>query len=835
MRRTSRKFQTFFFPSKIGRGKQKPVFSFSSFLLPSFSHLFSPLSFSLLCPEQKKTKLTEIVAYVSRIVDSGFGYAVPSTAENSSSNSNDVSRDVYFDVAAFRAAGFPYGRLRPEAAAAGAPGEGDGGPAAAAASAPAVAPAEASPSKKLSPADFALWKAAKPGEPSWPSPLWGRGRPGWHIECSAMACSVLGAAIDIHSGGEDLAFPHHENEIAQADAFYSRGGHGGESEGGGCIGCCGGDGAPRPSSSPSSPPPGPFHRQQWVNYWLHAGHLSIDGLKMSKSLKNFVTIKDALAASTPRQLRVLFASSRWDRPVTFGPAAAEEARRKEGALKRLFATAAAARRRRRGGGAGGKGGGGGGQEPARWDERDAAFEAAVEAARDSAHAAFCDGVDSPTALEAVLELARAAQRYVASCEAPQQQQQQQQQRGSLAPGAASSAALPPRHPRALLLSRAASVATRILGCLGISSCGAGGDEAGLGGERELSAAASRSVDAVVALRAAARGAAKAAATAAGKNGAEGAEVSAAASKFASSLRAAASAAENDARAQLGVELLLEEGGKAWAPLPKAGASSSSKKEDDDDGGDDVQASDDPTAAPFLDALSAMLSAVRMAAAEAAKASTAAAAAEEGGRGAGDGTAASAAALAVAAASSNLMKAADGCRDGALASSGVRLEDDADGVGSFWSADAPEALAAEASARDAAAAAARARKAAAAAAAASRELEKLERAEQAPTVQAALKDKFSRFDEAGDPTHAADGTELDERARGKAAKEAEKKRKARLPYEEAVAADPEALRKARAKEVDAKEAAAEAAEVAMVAEEAARDAAARAKRTRKKSS
>ena len=837
MRRTSRKFQTFFFPSKKGRGKQKPVFSFSSFLLPSFSHLFSPLSFSLLCPEQKKTKLTEIVAYVSRIVDSGFGYAVPSNAENSSSNSNDVSSDVYFDVAAFRAAGFPYGRLRPEAAAAGAPGEGDGGPAAAAASAPAAAPAEASPSKKRSPADFALWKAAKPGEPSWPSPLWGRGRPGWHIECSAMACSVLGAAIDIHSGGEDLAFPHHENEIAQADAFYSRGGHGGESEGGGCVGCCGGDGAPRPSSSPSSPPPGPFHRQQWVNYWLHAGHLSIDGLKMSKSLKNFVTIKDALAASTPRQLRVLFASSRWDRPVTFGPAAAEEARRKEGALKRLFATAAAARRRRRGGGAGGKGGGGGGQEPARWDERDAAFEAAVEAARDSAHAAFCDGVDSPTALEAVLELARAAQRYVASCEAPQQQQQQQQ-RGSLAPGAASSAALPPRHPRALLLSRAASVATRILGCLGISSCGAGGDEAGLGGERELSAAASRSVDAVVALRAAARGAAKAAATAAGKNGAEGAEVSAAASKFDSSLRAAASAAEDDARAQLGVELLLEEGGKAWAPLPKAGASSSSKKEDDDDGGDDgdddVQASDDPTAAPFLDALSAMLSAVRMAAAEAAKASTAAAA-EEGGGGAGDGTAASAAALAVSAASSNLMKAADGCRDGALASSGVRLEDDADGVGSFWSADAPEALAAEASARDAAAAAARARKAAAAAAAASRELEKLERAEQAPTVQAALKDKFSRFDEAGDPTHAADGTELDERARGKAAKEAEKKRKARLPYEEAVAADPEALRKARAKEVDAKEAAAEAAEVAMVAEEAARDAAARAKRTRKKSS
>jgi cysteinyl-tRNA synthetase len=99
--------------------------------------------------------------------------------------------------------------------------------------------------------DFALWKASKPGEPSWPSP-WGEGRPGWHIECSAMASEVLGAEMDIHSGGSDLAFPHHDNELAQSEAYHE------------CPG--------------------------WVNYFLHTGHLHIEGLKMSKSLKNFITI-----------------------------------------------------------------------------------------------------------------------------------------------------------------------------------------------------------------------------------------------------------------------------------------------------------------------------------------------------------------------------------------------------------------------------------------------------------------------------------------------------------------------------------------------------------------
>jgi cysteinyl-tRNA synthetase len=105
---------------------------------------------------------------------------------------------------------------------------------------------------KRSKSDFALWKSSKPGEPFWNSP-WGFGRPGWHIECSAMASQIFGDRLDVHSGGVDLMFPHHDNEIAQSEARH---------------GC-----------------------RQWVNYFWHTGHLHIQGLKMSKSLKNFITIE----------------------------------------------------------------------------------------------------------------------------------------------------------------------------------------------------------------------------------------------------------------------------------------------------------------------------------------------------------------------------------------------------------------------------------------------------------------------------------------------------------------------------------------------------------------
>ncbi|EJT98845.1 cysteinyl-tRNA synthetase [Dacryopinax primogenitus] len=154
-----------------------------------------------------------------------------------------------------------------------------------------------STSGKRSASDFALWKASKPGEPSWPSP-WGPGRPGWHIECSVMASEVLGEQMDLHSGGIDLAFPHHDNEMAQSEAYHD----------------C----------------------RQWVNYFLHTGHLHIEGLKMSKSLKNFITIDDALRVNTARQLRLTFLLQPWNGKMDYKEALVQEARSVETAINNFF-------------------------------------------------------------------------------------------------------------------------------------------------------------------------------------------------------------------------------------------------------------------------------------------------------------------------------------------------------------------------------------------------------------------------------------------------------------------------------------------------------------------
>ncbi|KAJ5603113.1 hypothetical protein N7537_006069 [Penicillium hordei] len=195
----------------------------------------------------------EIAAFVDRIVKNNFGYA---TKDGS----------VYFDINAFEAAGHPYARLEPwsrsdnKLAA-----EGEGSLA-------------SKTTEKRGASDFALWKSSKPGEPSWSS-TWGKGRPGWHIECSAMASARLGNQMDIHSGGIDLAFPHHDNELAQSEAYWH----------------------------------GDHKHDQWVNYFLHMGHLSIQGSKMSKSLKNFTTIREALDRKdwTPRSLRIVFLLGGW--------------------------------------------------------------------------------------------------------------------------------------------------------------------------------------------------------------------------------------------------------------------------------------------------------------------------------------------------------------------------------------------------------------------------------------------------------------------------------------------------------------------------------------------
>jgi cysteinyl-tRNA synthetase len=140
--------------------------------------------------------------------------------------------------------------------------------------------------EKEHPMDFVLWKAAKSGEPSWDSP-WGKGRPGWHIECSAMSLKYLGETLDIHGGGQDLIFPHHENEIAQSEGFTGK--------------------------------------KPFVKCWMHNGLLQLGEEKMSKSLGNLVTIKDVLKKYSPDALRIFVLSSHYRGPLTYSEEALEAA------------------------------------------------------------------------------------------------------------------------------------------------------------------------------------------------------------------------------------------------------------------------------------------------------------------------------------------------------------------------------------------------------------------------------------------------------------------------------------------------------------------------------
>ena len=195
--------------------------------------------------------IPEIVATIQKIMDNGHAYA--------------SGGDVYFNVRSWPRYGSLCGQSLEdlEAGARVEPGE-----------------------EKRDPLDFALWKAEKPGEPSWESP-WGRGRPGWHIECSAMASKYLGETIDIHSGGVDLLFPHHENEAAQSEAASGK---------------------------------TPF-----VRCWLHNGFLLIDREKMSKSLGNFLTARAALEKHPPLARRLFMLNAHYRSPLNFAPDGLEQA------------------------------------------------------------------------------------------------------------------------------------------------------------------------------------------------------------------------------------------------------------------------------------------------------------------------------------------------------------------------------------------------------------------------------------------------------------------------------------------------------------------------------
>jgi cysteinyl-tRNA synthetase len=194
--------------------------------------------------------IAEIIAMIGKLQQQGFAY--------------QLDDGVYFDIAAFK----PYGRLSAKNLDDLVEG----------------ARVEVNEQKK-SPLDFALWKASKAGEPYWESP-WGKGRPGWHIECSAMSCKHLGETFDIHAGGSDLIFPHHENEIAQSEAANGK---------------------------------------EFVRYWLHFGFLNIDNEKMSKSLGNFKTARDMLNKYPAEALRFLFAQTHYAAPLDFTDAGIDAA------------------------------------------------------------------------------------------------------------------------------------------------------------------------------------------------------------------------------------------------------------------------------------------------------------------------------------------------------------------------------------------------------------------------------------------------------------------------------------------------------------------------------
>ncbi|KDE05486.1 cysteinyl-tRNA synthetase [Microbotryum lychnidis-dioicae p1A1 Lamole] len=223
---------------------------------------------------------------------------------------------------------------------------------------------------KRSASDFALWKASKPGEPAWESG-WGPGRPGWHIECSVMASAVLGQGMDVHSGGVDLAFPHHDNEIAQSEAFHN----------------C----------------------RQWVNYFLHTGHLHIAGLKMSKSLKNFITIDDALGDTfkySARQLRFAFLLQTWNAKLDFTDAGMQEVKAFEVKLNNFFDTVNARHSEAKANSVSSDG-------QHHFSTPELTLLGELEQAQIDFRHAMCDSFDTPKGIQIILELVSKANVYLA--------------------------------------------------------------------------------------------------------------------------------------------------------------------------------------------------------------------------------------------------------------------------------------------------------------------------------------------------------------------------------------------------------------------------------------
>ncbi len=251
--------------------------------------------------------IEDIIETIKRIIDSGYAYV--------------ADGDVYFSVRKVE----DYGRLSKQSLD------------------ELLAGARVEPSeKKRDPMDFALWKAAKPDEPAWDSP-WGRGRPGWHIECSTMSSKYLGEQFDVHGGAIDLIFPHHENEILQSEAASGR----------------------RP----------------FVKYWLHTGFLNVGGEKMSKSLSNFITIRDLLERYDAASFRFFALLAHYRSPIDFTYEGLEKAK---SGFERLYNTL----------------------EYARSLKRSRAGEALVRKSRKEFYLALDDDFNTPRAIAVLFDLAK---------------------------------------------------------------------------------------------------------------------------------------------------------------------------------------------------------------------------------------------------------------------------------------------------------------------------------------------------------------------------------------------------------------------------------------------
>lgn len=285
--------------------------------------------------------VTEIIKFIEKIIENGYAYE---------SNSS-----VYFDTIKFHKT-HSYAKLEPDRMGdLEALNEGEG----------SLVSTSTATKEKKNDCDFVLWKKSKPGEPVWQSP-WGLGRPGWHIECSVMASTILGPHIDIHTGGIDLKFPHHDNEIAQSEAY--------------------------------------FDSDSWVNYFLHSGHLTIAGCKMSKSLKNFITIQQALEKYSFQQIRLLFLLHSWSSTLDYSDVGMEKALNYETFLKNFFLNVKTHLRSMKKINTS--------DAFVKWSEHDLALNKKFCDERQNIHLALCDSIDTPTVMENIRHLITATNIYM---------------------------------------------------------------------------------------------------------------------------------------------------------------------------------------------------------------------------------------------------------------------------------------------------------------------------------------------------------------------------------------------------------------------------------------